>query len=72
MKINQEERAFKAWIILTSIALKRNFITYKELGDKIGIHHRAVRYVLGLIQDYCMSNELPPLTILVVNKITGR
>jgi putative restriction endonuclease len=71
-KINQEERAFKAWAILTNCAIKRDFVTYKELGDIIGIHHRAVRYVLGLIQDYCMSNELPPLTILVNNKNTGK
>lgn len=71
-KINQEERAYKAWNILTDSAKNRRPTNYKELGDKIGIHHRAVRYVLGLIQDYCMDNEYPPLTILVNNKNTGK
>jgi hypothetical protein len=27
-----------------------------------------VRYILGLIQDYCLKEKLPPLTILVVNQ----
>lgn len=68
MSINQAERAFLAWPILTSHAQKRKTITYKELGDSIGIHHRVVRYVLGLIQNYCLEEKLPPLTILIVNQ----
>lgn len=71
-KINQEERAYKAWFELINTASLGKYITYKELGHKIGIHHRAVRYVLGLIQNYCMDNELPPLTILVINQDTGK
>lgn len=71
-KINQEERAYKAWNVLTNSAKNRSLITYKELGDKIGVHHRSIRYVLGLIQDYCMDNEYPPLTILVINQDTGK
>ena len=46
---------------------------YRELGAAIGVHHRAIRYVLGPIQDYCREEvpRLPPLTILVVNS-SGR
>lgn len=65
--INQAERAFQAWPILTATAKKKETITYLQLGNAIGIHHRAVRFVLGLIQDYCLEEKLPPLTILVVN-----
>ena len=67
MAVNQLERAARAWPILTSRAVKRTTITYGELGQAVGVHHRAIRYVLGVIQDYCMEEDLPPLTILIVN-----
>lgn len=68
MSVNQAERASLAWPILTSHATQGTSLTYKGLGDAIGIHHRTVRYVLGLIQDYCLEEKLPPLTILVINQ----
>jgi len=64
-KINQHQRAAKAWEILIEVAKKRDFIRYKGLGDEIGIHYRAIRFVLGVIQEYCIINKLPPLTILM-------
>ncbi|SHG37742.1 HNH endonuclease [Ornithinibacillus halophilus] len=67
-EVNQEERAYGAWDILISRAINRKTITYKELGDALGVHHRACRYFLGLIQDFCLNEKLPPLTILVVNR----
>lgn len=67
-KINQHQRAYIAWESLTQIAKERSLIRYGHLGKQIGIHHRPVRYVLGLIQDYCLHNQLPPLTILVINQ----
>ncbi len=66
--VNQYQRAFLAWPVLTETAAKNTTITYKELGQQIGIHHRTVRLVLGVIQSYCLSEKLPPLTILVVNR----
>lgn len=65
--INQTERARLAWAVLADVAKHRGTITYGGLGSRIGVHHRAIRYVLGPIQDYCMESRLPPLTILVVN-----
>lgn len=67
--INQHQRAKKAWEVLVQVAKRDDFIRYKELGDEIGIHHRAIRFVLAIIQDYCSLNNLPPLTILVGNKL---
>lgn len=67
MAVNQLERACAAWPVLIQVAKNRDTISYGKLGDEIGVHHRAIRYVLGLIQDYCLSENLPPLTILVVN-----
>lgn len=66
-QINQTERARLAWQVLISVASLRQTITYAGLGVRIGVHHRAIRYVLGPIQDYCLESRLPPLTILVVN-----
>lgn len=66
-QINQTDRARLAWKVLSTVAKKRQTITYGELGAEIGVHHRAVRYVLGPIQDYCLEARLPPFTILVIN-----
>jgi putative restriction endonuclease len=70
--INHEQRAAKAWPVLSTVARRRARITYGELGLAVGIHHRAVAHVLGLIQSYCIDREIPPLNILAVNKDTGR
>ncbi|MBP5955174.1 HNH endonuclease [Pseudomonas anatoliensis] len=70
MKINQEERAARAWPILTGHAIQGTALTYGELGALLGIHHRACRYVLLEIQDYCLENDFPPLTMVVVNSGT--
>lgn len=69
---NQYERAYRAWPILAACARNGSTLTYKQLAKKISIHHRTVRFVLGKIQDYCLLEKLPPLTILVVNQFTQR
>ena len=67
-EVNQSQRAAIGWEILTQVSKNKDLIRYGQLGSHIGIHHRPVRYVLGFIQDYCLQNQLPPLTILVVNQ----
>ncbi len=70
--INQEERAYRAWDILIHCASQNKKITYKDLASLLNLkHHRPVRYVLDIIQNYCLNEKLPPLTILVVNQ-SGR
>ena len=60
------QKAALTWNILVTVAAREGgSIRYKELGDQIGIHHRTVRYVLAIIQDYCLTNQLLPITILV-------
>jgi putative restriction endonuclease len=66
--VNQYQRAFLAWPVLTETATQHTTTTYKEMGDRLAIHWRPVRYVLSEIQDYCLAEKLPPLTILVVNQ----
>jgi len=67
-EINQIERASRAWEILTIVASEKSTITYKELGEKLGVHHRAIRFVLREIQNHGLSEKLPPITILVVGQ----
>lgn len=71
MPVNHEQRACKAWPILTALAARRGATTYGELAGGIGIHHRPLHYALAPIQDYCERRNLPPLTILVRNTDTG-
>ncbi len=66
--VNQYERASRAWPAFTDTARTRGTITYARLGQLLGIHPRPVRYVLGVIQDHCLEEKLPPLTILAVNQ----
>jgi putative restriction endonuclease len=69
--VNQYERAYRTWSILTRRASERRNITYGDLAKQLGIHHRPTRYILDLIQNYCLSEKLPPLTVLAINKTTG-
>jgi|HubBroStandDraft_6_1064221.scaffolds.fasta_scaffold62630_5 O6-methylguanine-DNA--protein-cysteine methyltransferase len=36
--VNQHERAFRAWPLLTATARLGTTITYKELAERLGIH----------------------------------
>ncbi|MGC2220931.1 MAG: HNH endonuclease, partial [Methylocella sp.] len=65
--VNHVQRAYQAWPILIGRASENAPITYGDLASKLGVHHRAIRYVLGVIQDYCLAQQLPPLTILAIN-----
>jgi len=67
--VNQYERASRAWPVLTATASLGATISYADLAHRIGIHHRPIRYVLSVIQDYCLTEKLPPLTIVVVNQL---
>ncbi len=66
------DNAYRALPHLVHCAELRETITYGELGTKIGIHHRPVRFLLGYIRDeICRKRGLPLLNVIVVNKDTG-
>ena len=71
-KVDQYERAGKAWPILIECAKNRRPITYGGLASKLNLHHRVCAFFLGKIQEYNLNNKLPPLQSLVVNKTTGK
>lgn len=65
----QIARAESAWDILSDRAAKQLTITYGELAKAMSLqHHRPIRFFLTLIQDHCIKNKLPALSILVVNQ----
>lgn len=70
MSVNHYERAFKIWKVLTDFAKEHKKITYKEISEITKVHWRAQYIPLGFIQDYCLENDLPPLSILAVNNTT--
>ena len=65
-------RALQIWQILISAARNRQLLTYGILASMLGYERAGVlAQPLGHIMYYCQQNELPPLTILVVNQDTG-
>lgn len=69
-KVDQFDRARRAWPILIEQAKQRSPITYGRLAEKMELHPRVCRYFLGIIQDHCLEKDLPPLQSLVINKRT--
>jgi len=67
----QIRRSRTIWPLLVRQAATQKTVTYKELGEQVGVHPRALRFALELIQDKCRDSNFPPLTTLVVNSYTG-
>lgn len=65
---NWDEYAGGVWDILIDTAENGQTIFYSELTSKFGKHHRTAKYMLEPIQEYCIDNELPVLTAVVINK----
>lgn len=64
-------RALQAWLILVSRARNRQTLTYGMLDELMGYGSAHLGPILDYILKYCQANDLPPLTVLVVNKDTG-
>lgn len=69
--MNASERAAQIWPVLALAARNRQVLTYGILGGLIGVPTAGLGQLLEPIQSYCLLNQLPPLTILVVSKDTG-
>ena len=67
-----EQRAQQVWPILTAAARNRQLLTYTQVADRIGMATQGMGQILARIMWYCDQNGLPPLTVLVVQKETGK
>ena len=62
-------RALQAWQILVGKAYNRQIVRYDELSKLMEYSdNRPLSTILGCIMYFCDQNNLPPLTILVVNQ----
>ena len=70
------EECVRLWIVLTSMATQKQFITYKELSEKADVPFGKVRGKsahLREIHRQCLIGNLPPLdSIVVLSKPQGR
>jgi alkylated DNA nucleotide flippase Atl1 len=65
-------RALQCYQILLGLAHERKTITYGQLAGIIGFEGpTALARILGHIMFWCSDNNLPHLTVLVVNQTTG-
>lgn len=68
----REHRALQVYQILIGCARNRQILTYDILAEMLGFGGAGVfSQTLGHIMFWCLDNDLPPLTVLVVNKGTG-
>jgi hypothetical protein len=72
---HHETRALQAWQILIGRAANRQTITYGQLSEQMegygGKRGAILSHPLGRIMRWCQANNLPALTTLVVDRITG-
>jgi putative restriction endonuclease len=60
------------WQLLIGAARLRQTLTYKLVAETIGMGAGTMSQPLELIMRFCEREQLPPLTVLVVNQETGR
>jgi hypothetical protein len=66
-------RALQAWQILISMASNRQTTTYENLSKLMFGKSAAgvLAQILGHVAFFCIDNDLPPLTSIVVGKWRG-
>jgi len=69
--MTKSERASQIWSVLALSAGNRQSLTYSILSKLIGVPTAGLGQLLEPIQSYCLLNNLPPLTILVVQQDSG-
>lgn len=65
------ERASQIWAVLAWAAKSRQTLTYGQVAKLIGAPTAGLGQLLEPIQSYCLVHDLPPLTLLVVQRETG-
>ena len=66
------ERTSQIWALLICAARERKTYKYGDVADILSFGGAGVLgQFLGPIMNYCEENELPPLTVLIVNQETG-
>lgn len=69
--MNRSQRAAQIWPLLAFCATHRQILNYDLLSRLIGVPRPGLGQLLEPIQSYCILNDLPPLTSLVVSEKSG-
>lgn len=65
------ERASQIWPVLVLCATKRMLIVYDELARLISVPRPGLGQLLEPIQSYCLLQDKPPLTSIVIGSDSG-
>ena len=66
--------ALQIWLVLIGMAHNRQTTIYDALAWTLGYASTGVQFMSRLLDQlmrYCQENNLPPLTVLVINRETG-
>ena len=66
------ERAIQIYQILITCAHERRILTYEILGEMVGLPPMSLGAHLTHLMNWCDTNQLPPITVLVVQKDSGK
>lgn len=66
------ERAIQIYQILIGAAHNRQVLTYPIISKMIGVPQQGLAPHLGHLMHYCDREGLPPITVLVVQKDSGK
>lgn len=66
------ERAVQLYHMLIAAAGNRQTLTYQQVSNLTGCFPAALGEVLGYLMNWCSSQRLPPLTVLVVRTGSGK
>jgi hypothetical protein len=69
--MKREERAQQLWSVLTLAATHRQILTYDIVARLTGVVRPSIGDFLRPIQQFCMENQLPALTSIVVSEESG-
>lgn len=69
--MKREERALQIWSVLALAATHRQVLSYDILSRLVGVVRPSLGDFLRPIQQFCIENELPALTCIVVSDETG-
>ena len=69
--MKSEKRALQIWSVLVLSASSQRILSYKTLAKLTGLAIQGFAEPLGRVAQYCKSEGVPPLTVIVVTEETG-
>jgi hypothetical protein len=66
-----EERAMQLWSVLVLAARSQQLLGYATLADLTNLPNQMGNF-LGPVAAYCIKNDLPQITSIVVSQETGK